>query len=846
MVVINGIKYACERCIRGHRVTTCTHTDQPLTMIKPKGRPALQCQHCREQRKVKNQHNMCKCGKKSKATGTHLPSCLCYTTLHCTCGAKALAQNIHHLLALEKAKRQLLISAANAEVKKKSLSPKLTDDKTVVTSLQKPGMGSSTFTSPVSDPNSMLDGIILPFEGGDYDLFASNPEKHDYFGEKQAPSTDKHPEEFPFGVPQTSPGDLEAGDSMFPLFPLVGQFSFEHDQTNPLLGLDHSKKDRSGTSGHRVPESHSGPQSSGESNDGTNAGVNRQSSNKTATQIYGLRNGSGNVTNGSNENRMNSTHVDSHSNYLNSNQANQANQANSNKVNANQINQVNSNQVNSNQMNSNQVNPNQMNPNQMNSNQVNSNRVNSNQVNSTINANPNANQSTNAHYANPIYNGGANLAYNETFNPYQNGSSSNLNGSSNNLNGSRSNLGLSNSNLGTNSNVLGPNSEFKIQSFGEYEPDNSDSDNFPNFPENHFADSHFPEANHLFFSIQEDQHEHDFLDMEGKDAQQSFFDTNFHRASQKNTLEQSLNKDFRQHPDIQQGGVHKNTQRSSFQPGNPGGFDPVLMYNIDGMQTGADPNAGFSVHTSQSNSQLSSPQSNSFANLQGIVGSVTLSPLERKRQDSFKKDTLKKLDSVKRQDSLKRLESMKNELHHVKKTSKTHQPKPLRPHAASNASLSSVVSTTSSTPATTHYQPIRPKRPESVLSVASNSLNRSIEHNILASGNLPNALNLSAFPPSSEQMHPVASTSAINEYQHFGNAGLGSSFLQNPQENQLQDPSLSTSLSYINIYPGISGVANVDSIPPDQFYDADIPALQDFLPNGFEKLSNDWIESKRG
>lgn len=85
MVLINGVKYACERCIRGHRVTTCTHTDQPLTMIKPKGRPALQCHHCRDQRKLKNLHVSCTCGKKGKSPGMHLALCPCHKNTHCNC-----------------------------------------------------------------------------------------------------------------------------------------------------------------------------------------------------------------------------------------------------------------------------------------------------------------------------------------------------------------------------------------------------------------------------------------------------------------------------------------------------------------------------------------------------------------------------------------------------------------------------------------------------------------------------------------------------------------------------------------------------------------------------------------
>ncbi|AHY79222.1 AQG_2a_G0018850.mRNA.1.CDS.1 [Saccharomyces cerevisiae] len=54
MVVINGVKYACETCIRGHRAAQCTHTDGPLQMIRRKGRPSTACGHCKELRRTKN------------------------------------------------------------------------------------------------------------------------------------------------------------------------------------------------------------------------------------------------------------------------------------------------------------------------------------------------------------------------------------------------------------------------------------------------------------------------------------------------------------------------------------------------------------------------------------------------------------------------------------------------------------------------------------------------------------------------------------------------------------------------------------------------------------------------
>ncbi|CDO94417.1 unnamed protein product [Kluyveromyces dobzhanskii CBS 2104] len=95
MVLINGVKYACERCIRGHRVTTCNHTDQPLTMIKPKGRPSTTCSHCKELRKNRNANpsGQCTCGRQEKKRVAQRTKddtdCSCKTDPdHCPCHKK--------------------------------------------------------------------------------------------------------------------------------------------------------------------------------------------------------------------------------------------------------------------------------------------------------------------------------------------------------------------------------------------------------------------------------------------------------------------------------------------------------------------------------------------------------------------------------------------------------------------------------------------------------------------------------------------------------------------------------------------------------------------------------------
>lgn len=59
-----------ETCIKGHRSSTCKHTDRPLYEIKKKGRPVTQCEHCRELRKTKQVHVKCKCGSKDQNDAT--------------------------------------------------------------------------------------------------------------------------------------------------------------------------------------------------------------------------------------------------------------------------------------------------------------------------------------------------------------------------------------------------------------------------------------------------------------------------------------------------------------------------------------------------------------------------------------------------------------------------------------------------------------------------------------------------------------------------------------------------------------------------------------------------------
>ncbi|RXW16579.1 hypothetical protein EST38_g9276 [Candolleomyces aberdarensis] len=60
-VYVNNKKFACESCIKGHRSSSCHHTDRPLFEIKKKGRPVSQCTKCRELRQSKKVHSKCTC-----------------------------------------------------------------------------------------------------------------------------------------------------------------------------------------------------------------------------------------------------------------------------------------------------------------------------------------------------------------------------------------------------------------------------------------------------------------------------------------------------------------------------------------------------------------------------------------------------------------------------------------------------------------------------------------------------------------------------------------------------------------------------------------------------------------
>jgi len=94
-MIFKGEKWACEACVRGHRVSNCNHSDRPLQHINKKGRPVTQCAHCRAQRKSRQSHVKCDCGEKTSKCAHlqqtpegHTDTCCCNHGGKCSCCGK--------------------------------------------------------------------------------------------------------------------------------------------------------------------------------------------------------------------------------------------------------------------------------------------------------------------------------------------------------------------------------------------------------------------------------------------------------------------------------------------------------------------------------------------------------------------------------------------------------------------------------------------------------------------------------------------------------------------------------------------------------------------------------------
>ena len=264
MVVINGVKYACDRCIRGHRVTTCSHMDQPLTMIKPKGRPTSQCHHCRELRKNKQLHIQCACGKKGKS-GLSSPLCVCNKNHACNCYAS-------HRQNMKKSKNK--IEEANNEHIESSphhqdmthVNQYLPNDASFEDIIAHPEPGSGLFDFLYPDS---LDSKAQSSESGNHQhnkdilsQYSSDTGSNSIRSTGDMTSITKKDIDSNMNYDESIPGlqnpvnqevNDYAAENQFPLFPLVGAYSFDNSKDRPLTPIPHEYKakiERSLSSNH--------------------------------------------------------------------------------------------------------------------------------------------------------------------------------------------------------------------------------------------------------------------------------------------------------------------------------------------------------------------------------------------------------------------------------------------------------------------------------------------------------------------------------------------------------------------------------------------------------------------
>lgn len=253
MVVINGVKYACDRCIRGHRVTTCSHMDQPLTMIKPKGRPTSQCQHCRELRRNKQLHIQCACGKKGKSGGLSAPLCVCHKNHACNCYASHRQNMKKNKNKVEEGNNEHIESGPHQQdMGLKQYLPKDASFEDIIAHPE-PGCGLFDFLYPDS-----LDFKAQVLENDNYQdnkdvlsQYSSDTGSNSIRSMGDMTSATKKDIDNSMNYNESisgarNPVNQEVNDyvaeNQFPLFPLVGTYSFDNSKDRPLTPIPQEYK----------------------------------------------------------------------------------------------------------------------------------------------------------------------------------------------------------------------------------------------------------------------------------------------------------------------------------------------------------------------------------------------------------------------------------------------------------------------------------------------------------------------------------------------------------------------------------------------------------------------------
>ncbi|EEP76352.1 predicted protein [Uncinocarpus reesii 1704] len=180
-MLINGEKYACDACIRGHRVSSCQHHDRPLSHINRKGRPVSQCPHCRGLRKSRASHVSCQCAEKPHTKGEckngpaekgNRKQCCCSHGSRCVCSAKR-DSNLATVPEVgpapsQKTNFQVNQSVSNAKIESSIVShrPKVKHNNTSKRAHPYPMPRSHTIQSPVEFARRSADNLPLPEDLG--------------------------------------------------------------------------------------------------------------------------------------------------------------------------------------------------------------------------------------------------------------------------------------------------------------------------------------------------------------------------------------------------------------------------------------------------------------------------------------------------------------------------------------------------------------------------------------------------------------------------------------------------------------------------------------------------------
>lgn len=199
---------------------------------------------------MKNIHSSCSCGKMGKSPGQHLASCFCHKNSHCTCPSKEKKSS-----TVAKREKRLSESSSKMGFEKDAFGEEQ--------NLAPPGSGLTS--------NYLIEDVMMPFDTdqgllGYFSNQLQDQSESDQYSigvKSDYKSVDGlldgkplHPQQLQtlnqFPNPP-SDSDLDIVENMFPLFPLVGNCSFDDSKSLPLLPIPNSNNNPLNSNVIRVP-----------------------------------------------------------------------------------------------------------------------------------------------------------------------------------------------------------------------------------------------------------------------------------------------------------------------------------------------------------------------------------------------------------------------------------------------------------------------------------------------------------------------------------------------------------------------------------------------------------------